>query len=107
VTTTSVSDAWQLIGAFKPRLTGYILYKSGNSSVNVATSLAGIKNAVAVEEGIESAAKARGLSRVMDVRLWDEAWLRTNYWSQLRQDVIFEQKRPFPTRTSYEITRRW
>ena len=90
-----VTDAWVLVDYFKTQLNGYLLYQGGDSSVNAATSLAGIERAIVVEASIESEATSLGLPLVRDMRGLDEAWVLANYSSQLSSDVVFEQKEAF------------
>src|SRR5690606_33860665 len=68
-----------LLKHFAPRLSGYIVCNPKDHSTNVAISLAGILNAVAVPADIESVAINAGLTRLMDVRGRDELWLMNNY----------------------------
>jgi hypothetical protein len=90
-----VDSPWELLNRYKNDINGYILFEDGDSSINVATSLAGIKNAIAVEASIESEVKSYGLTKLMDVRGKDEAWLKENYWDEFSHDIIFEQKEDF------------
>lgn len=92
VSYTTTTDAWLLVNQYKSYLDGYILYKAGDSSLNVASSLAGILNAIPVEESLESTVQGYGLSKVIDVRGKDENWCKNNYWDSFNHDVIIEQK---------------
>lgn len=92
ITYETVTSAWSLVDTFKSYLNGYILYQAGNSSINVANTLAGIQNAIAVEASLENTAKAHGLSLSLDVKTRDEAWVKTNYWSQLNHSLVIEAK---------------
>ncbi|QDU34618.1 hypothetical protein KS4_26890 [Poriferisphaera corsica] len=68
---------------------GYVLYSetktvataedAGDLSVNIATGLCGVLNAVAVEAGDESRVKAMGLQRLVDCRDKDMGWLYERY----------------------------
>ncbi len=80
VSYTTTTNAWSLVDQYKNHLDGYILYKDGDSSLNVASSLAGILNAIPVEETLESTVTGYGLTKVIDVRGKDEAWCKDNYW---------------------------
>lgn len=92
VSYTTTTNAWSLVDQYKNHLDGYILYKDGDSSLNVASSLAGILNAIPVEETLESTVTGYGLTKVIDVRGKDEAWCKDNYWHLFNHDVIIEQK---------------
>ena len=84
------TDVWSLVDRFSSGLRGYHLYREGTPSVNVATSLAGLTGAVAVEETQEPLARQHGLRRLLDVRARDDAWARKNY--RFRQDLAIEQR---------------
>jgi hypothetical protein len=90
-----VSGPWVILNNFKSDIDDYILYKDGDSSINAATSLAGIKNAIAVEKTIESKVQSYGLSCLIDVRFRNEAWVFDNYWNQLPHNIVIEQKEEF------------
>jgi len=80
-----------LLKFFAKRLNGYILCDPKTSSSNVAASLSGILNAVAIPTDIESKAIACGLTKVLDVTGKDELWALANYKNQLNKDVAFFQ----------------
>jgi len=90
-----VTDALALLDHFKAEVDGYLLYQVGDSSINAATSLAGLERAVVVEASIESQVSALGLGLVMDMRGIDEAWVLSQYAGQLNPDVVVEQKEAF------------
>jgi hypothetical protein len=90
-----VVDPWWLVSHFQPQLAGYLLYQAGNDSVNAATSLAGLERAIVVEASIEAQAIAQGLSRVLDMRNLDEAWVLANHGARLNFVTAFEQKESF------------
>ncbi|QUI22489.1 hypothetical protein HZI73_09320 [Vallitalea pronyensis] len=92
VSYTTTTDAWSLVNQYKQYIDGYILYQDGDSSINVASSLAGVLNAIPVEASLESTVMGYGLSKVIDVRGKDEAWCKDNYWHLFNHDVIIEQK---------------
>ena len=91
---TFQNDPWGLLTHFKADLadSAYLLCQLGQSSMNVATSLAGILGAVAVDESIESRAIAAGLHLKMDVRGKDESWCFQNYWPQCNHGLLIQQK---------------
>lgn len=89
---TDEVDVWNLVERFAPDLDGYILYEAGDSSINVASSLAGVLNALAVDVTLEGQAQAAGLEMVLDVRGRDEDWCGANYWDQLNHGLIVEAK---------------
>ncbi len=92
------TDPWWLLDHFKSGIDGYILYEDGNDSVNAATSLAGVMNAIVVEQGMEERVQSYDLACLLDVRNRDEAWIKANYWDQLRHDLVVEQRESFTTR---------
>ncbi len=92
VTRNDVSDPWWLVDHFQSYLTGYLLYQTGDDSINTATSLAGVERAVVVEASLESQAIAQGLSLVLDLRSLDEAWVKANHGNRLNPLAVCEQR---------------
>ncbi|UVI31083.1 GxGYxYP domain-containing protein [Paenibacillus spongiae] len=86
----TVDDPWKLLKQYKSYIKGYLLWEQGNSSINAASSLAHLKDAVLVEEG--DVRKAKGFRQVMDLSDRDEAWVKANYWNRLKHDIFIEQK---------------
>jgi hypothetical protein len=93
---TRTGDLWKTVGRSGVR--GYVLFRTGTPSVNVATTLAGVTGAVAIEESLEADAIRHGLRKVLDVRDKDDRWVVDNYWPRLRHDVAIEQKTDWPER---------
>ncbi len=97
----STSDAngktWttaSLLAFFAPKLEGYILCDSEQSSesVAVAISLSGLFNAVAVPALHRQWAEDAGLTCVLDVTGKGDSWLRSSeYWNKLSRVVAVEQ----------------
>ncbi|ASZ13315.1 RICIN domain-containing protein [Chitinophaga pendula] len=81
-----------LLTHFAGRLTGYILCNPKDRSTNVAISLAGIMNAVAIPADIEQMAVNAGLSRLLDVRGKDETWTLANYGDQFSRSIASYQQ---------------
>lgn len=71
--THSVADVWQLLEEHHTSLRGYVLFRAGDSSINAATSLCSVLDAVAVDESIEHRVRGAGLRRLADARGQDEA----------------------------------
>lgn len=88
---TYSNDFLGLLKFFSKRLNGYILCDPKLASSNVAASLSGILNAVAIPSDIEYKAKAAGLTMVLDVKGKNEMWLLDNYGDVLNKDVAFFQ----------------
>jgi len=80
-----------LLTHFAGRLTGYILCDAKQNSTNVAFSLSGILNAVAIPADIEQTAINAGLTLLQDVRGKDETWLFTNYGTQFSKQIASYQ----------------
>lgn len=93
---TQPGDLWKTLG--RSRVNGYLLFRQGTPSVNVATTLAGLTGAVAIEESLETQAIRSGLRKLLDVRDKDDRWVKDHYWHQLRHDVAIEQKEEWPER---------
>lgn len=97
---------WELVDRFAKRglIQGYILYRLDpspgdlnsyrhgmDSSVNVATSLAGLLHGVIVDEELEKEANAHGLKRLLDVRGKTEAWCFQTYQDQFNRAMLCAQ----------------
>lgn len=80
-----------LLAHFANKVNGYILCTAKESSVNVAVSLSGILQAVAIPADIEQTAINAGLTKKLDVRGKDEAWMYTNYGSQFSKKIASYQ----------------
>lgn len=81
-----------LLAHFAGRLTGYILCNQKDRSTNVAISLAGVMNAVAIPADIEQTAINAGLTRLLDVRGRDETWALTNYGTLFSKNIASYQQ---------------
>jgi putative glycoside hydrolase with GxGYxYP motif/GxGYxY motif-containing protein len=92
---TPAQDVWSLVDRFRRAVRGYVLFREGTPSVNVATSLAGITGGVAVEESQETLARQHGLTLLADVRTRDDAWAYENHRHRLRKDLAIEQRADF------------
>jgi hypothetical protein len=90
VKTEDVNDAWELIQKFKDRVKGFIVYEKNSPSVNVATSLAGLKQAVAVEKSLSSKVESIGFKQLEDVSDKDDMWLFKQYGSKFNKDIIVQ-----------------
>ncbi len=80
-----------LLSHFAARLDGYILCESKQSSTNVAISLSGILNAVAIPSDLEPMAKSVGLNLLLDVRDKDERWALQNYGNDFSKSIATYQ----------------
>ncbi|MGZ4962844.1 MAG: hypothetical protein ACXWKG_16815 [Limisphaerales bacterium] len=87
---SSELDPWSLVDHFKARgiIKGYILYDSGNDSVNIATSLAGLLDGIIIDESLESEAHHRQIKLLMDVRKKTERWCFQNYKDQFNRHLL-------------------
>ena len=97
---------WELVDRYARRgiIQGYILYRADRSagalnehragmdlSVNVATSLAGVLDAVVVEEALEADARAHGLKRLLDARDKTQAWCFATYRDRFNRRLLCTQ----------------
>ncbi len=89
---TPADGPWRLVDRFADRVAGYVLYRSGGPTINVATTVAGAVGGIAVAEADEQSAIDHGLGRLADVRDRDDAWAWRTYRSKLRSDLVVEQK---------------
>lgn len=88
-------EPWDLLQRYIDNglVDGYVLYRfgSGEPSINVATVIAGLKNAAMISEGQEERAVAMGLRRIADVRDKDEAWAFERYRDRLNPAFALAQ----------------
>jgi len=85
----ATSDLWTLLGRYADGrfVKGYILYKS-DSSLAVATSLAGILGGVIVDEQMQPAAQAHGLKLLLDARDKSPSWCFESYKGRFNRRLI-------------------
>ncbi len=70
-------------------LSGYILYDiNDQQSMLVASSMAGILQAVMVDVSLEATIQSYGLSKVLDARGKNCQWVYQNYWDQFNHNGI-------------------
>ena len=100
IQTEAVTDLYLLLETVRESINGYILYDlTDGTSLNVATSLAGINRAILVDYTMEETVKAMGFECIMDVRGCDDKWLYDNYKDQfgygedkINDTIILEQR---------------
>lgn len=80
-----------LLAKFADRFAGYILCDAKQSSTNVAISLSGILNAIAIPADIEQSAINAGMTKLLDVRGKDESWALANYGAQFSKKTLSYQ----------------
>ncbi|MCW3100173.1 MAG: hypothetical protein JWL77_5791 [Chthonomonadaceae bacterium] len=86
-----VSSAWELLKQFRSSVKGAVLYRLGTPSLNVATSLCGAMEAVAIDESLRERAEAAGLKVLADVREMTEPEAFAKYRTLFGQGVAVEQ----------------
>lgn len=112
---------WDLVDKYTKQgiIKGYILYRSDrsegenhthrpdlNCSVNVATSLAGLLDAVIVDEELEPAAKAHGLKLLLDVRDKTQSWCFQTYRDRFSRRMLCLQDPRVPHARDLAIAQR-
>jgi GxGYxYP putative glycoside hydrolase C-terminal domain/GxGYxY sequence motif in domain of unknown function N-terminal len=85
------ASVWELVGRFKNEVRGAILYRLGTPSLNVATSLCGVMDGVAVEESLRERARAEGLKVLLDARGMDERQAFATYRQRFGRGVLVDQ----------------
>ncbi len=99
VTYTDIVDeeratVWPLVNHYYEAglFDSYILCTEANPvSVDIAITLAGLLDALVVIDTLQATMDEIGYKCVMDVREYDDAWLRSSeYWDQLRRDMSFQ-----------------
>lgn len=86
------ASPWELLERFRPAVKGAVIYQLGTPSVNRATSLAGVLDAVAVEAGQVERAKALGLPILADARKMTEREVLERYRGRFARGLVVEQK---------------
>ncbi len=81
------------INRYRTMLKGYVLYdRSVNAhSINIATSIAGVTNAIIVDPATLSYATAAGLPLIADARYLTYSLVFAQYSSQFKKDMLFHQ----------------
>ena len=73
-------------------ITSYILCNIDDNSSNVANSLCGPLNALAVTQELQATVESKGYTQILDVRDKDEQWVLDNYSSFLNEHIITYQR---------------
>ena len=84
-------SVWELVSKFRGEIKEMIVYKLGTPSLNVAASLSGVMNAVAVDESLLSIAEAAGLKQLEDVRGMDEKQAWEKWGPQFSKGIAIEE----------------
>src|SRR6266849_6392496 len=91
-----VDTVWDLPDEFWRAVDGAIVYSLGSHSLNVAISLCGPWNAVAVDESILGQAQAKGLAVMYDVRGQSEDRIFVDYFELFSPGIAVEQTETKP-----------
>jgi len=89
----NVANVWGLLRQFRGEVKGAIVYRLGQGSLNVATSLCGPMNAVAVDESLVERAKAAGLEIVYDARGQNDRQVHDSHAALFAKGLVVEQRR--------------
>ncbi|MFZ4506319.1 MAG: hypothetical protein ACOYON_01310 [Fimbriimonas sp.] len=87
----SVATPWEVVDSIRPRVRGVIVYRLGTPSLNVATSLCGPLNAVALDESLLAEAAKHRLTVLRDVRGQNEQDLLAAEPSLFARGIAVEQ----------------
>ncbi|WP_442481388.1 hypothetical protein [Aeoliella sp. SH292] len=63
-----VRSPWELVEAFRDKFSGAVLYEPKQESLNVATTVCGLRGAIPITEAMKSRAAMHGLKVIEDVR---------------------------------------
>lgn len=88
VKTHDAASVWDLVKQFRSKIKGAIVYKAGDESVSVATSLCGPLDGVAVDETLLDKAKTEGLVVIEDLRGVTEKEALAKYGSLFKHGII-------------------
>lgn len=86
-----VTSAWDLLKPFAKSIKGAIIYKLGTPSVNVAASLCGPMQCVAIDESMLDRAKSEGLEIIQDVRGMDDKACYDKYKQLFKHGTLINQ----------------
>jgi hypothetical protein len=118
---TTNATPWQLAERFTKcgLIKGYILYSRDKSrrelnaysadmdcSVNVATSLAGILDAIIIEDSMEPEAIARGVKRLEDARGKTQSWCFETYRARFNRRMLCAQDPKKPHTRDFAIAQK-
>jgi hypothetical protein len=84
-------SVWELVKRFREAVKGAVVYRLGTSSLNVATSLCGVMDGVAVDESLRERAEGEGLKVLIDARGMDERQALARYRRRFARGVVVEQ----------------
>jgi len=106
VTSETASDPWAVFDSFVDEIEGYIVYDPDvPQTVNLATTLAGLENAVIAHPDLIADLNARGLTAVMDLRgqFVDNValytWAFDEVWPEANQTIVaFLDDNSYPLR---------
>jgi len=89
--TLPLNDVWTLVGRFRSKIKGGILCKIGTHSLNIADSLCGPMDALAVDESLKDAAEKHGLPILLDARDMTEEQAFDKYRKLFKKGIVVEQ----------------
>lgn len=84
-------NVWSLIEFFRPHFAGFVTCVVTNTSLNVATSLAGSRQALIADSSLKPRLEALGLRQLLDVRELNEKAAFTQFRAEFAQRVIVHQ----------------
>lgn len=85
------ASPFKLLDTFRDQVKGAIIYELGTDSINVATSLCGPMQAVAVDQSLAPQLEQLGIPVVLDARGHDEMWAFQHYRDLFQQGILVEQ----------------
>lgn len=88
VKTHEAASVWELVKQFRSKIKGTIIYKAGDESVSVATSLCGPMGGVAIDGSLLDRAKTEGLPVLEDVRGVTEKDAFAKYGSLFKHGTV-------------------
>ena len=88
---TEYDSVWELLKYYQKQVKGYVLYTIGNNSINIASSLCGPYEAVAIDESIENDAIKMGLRKLSDVREMTQEQAFKSYRNLCSNELMIEE----------------
>lgn len=90
------TSVWDLVRQFRHEVKGAVLCELDTPSVNVATSLCGLRGGVAIDASLRERAEAAGLKTLVDARGMDERQVFAAEGRRFARGVVVEQSAQKP-----------
>jgi hypothetical protein len=98
------SDFQGLLNHFKNQISGYVICNTNDNSVNVAISLCGMHQTVAITEEKVNLMAQLNIPMFKDIRGLDESWFYSNYNSLFNKNILcYQKEKKFTNLADYSV----